>query len=359
MSINFRFALMLLTLCVCQLSVQARGRGVKSYLVTSEGTLAVTLGETSGDLLDPAGFVRYRYHEGHVMAVPLYQPSNTDQPNNPDQPDKVLWTANVKAVMQGRGPAWRLLPTLIVILGEDTITALDRTTGKILYATPSDHFTDSPTLARYSLADQPPSLYLIDDRALREPLRRDQPNGHPPATLARFDLASGKFLWKTAIITPAGLKLWPTRIDPRGAIRGEVEDEEFYFDPATGKAAAEASFDDNPPREPASSAPQPRVQQTDDKIEYLDAAGKVVWSRAEPGVKGDALLSGDSVIIPSVTERSTTQVLSYNIKDGTERWRCKLPGGFFADSVTVKIEPVKFEPAKTGYLVQLEWLVLD
>ncbi len=146
-------------------------------------------------------------------------PAPLDQPNNPnksDQPDKVLWAANIKAKLQGRGPAWQLLPTVIVVLGEDSFTGFDRATGKTLYTTPSGNFTDSPASARYQLNENPPSLYLIDDRALREQLRRDRPNSHPPATLARFDLLSGKFLWKTTIITPAGLKLRPMGLDPRG-----------------------------------------------------------------------------------------------------------------------------------------------
>jgi len=345
MRIVIAVSLTLLALFLGAMDALARGIGVKSFLLDAQGKLTTELGETRGELLDPAAFVRYRYHEGRVTAVPL------DQPNNPD---KVLWSANVKAIQQGRGPAWQLLPTLIVVLGEDTITGLDRTTGKTLYTTPSGNFTDSPASVRYQLEDNPPSLYMIDDRALREQLRRDRPNSHPPATLARFDLLTGKFLWKTSIITPAGLKLRPMGLDARGLIEGENDDEVFYFDPATGKATDQAALEKATTLPLPPKVTEPRLATTPEKIELLDAAGKTLWSRAEPGVKDAALITADTVIVPCVTERATTQVIAYDRKDGRERWRTTVPLGQFADTIQVRLAP-----AKQGYLVQLEWLVLD
>jgi hypothetical protein len=342
-------SLTLLAFFLGQSDSQARGIGVRSYLLDAQGQLTAELGETSGDLLDPVAFVRYRYHNGRVSATPL------------DQPDKELWSASVKAVMKGRGPAWQLLPKLIAILGEDTITGVDRATGKVLYTTPSEHFTDSPASVRYMLEEQPPSLYMIDDRALREQLRRDRPNSHPPATLARFDLLTGKFLWKTSIITPTGLKLRPLGLDPCGMIQGENDNEEFYFDPATGKALDKSPPPNGLPRiDPFANTPQPKpgelnyLNNTAEKIIAFDVTHQKLWEHAESGEKGAALLTADSVIIPCVTGRSDTEVLALNIKDGAERWRCKLPGGFFADSVTVQVRA-----AKTGYLVQVDWIVLD
>jgi hypothetical protein len=345
----FTLSLTLLTLSLCQTESQARGRGVRSFLLDAKGQLTAEIGETSGDLIDPAAFVRYRYHDGRVIAAPL------------DKPDMVLWSANVNALMKGRGPAWQLLPTLIVILGENTITGVDRATGKVFYTTPSEHFTDSPASVRYTLEENPPSLYMIDDRALREQLRRDLPNSHPPATLARFDLSSGKFLWKTSIITPAGLKLRPMGLDPRGLIRGENDDEEFYFDPATGKALDKLPPPDGSPLvDPFANTPQPKpgelsyLNNTAEKIIAFDVTHQKLWERAEPGEKAIPCLTADSLLIPIVTERATVQLLALNKKDGSERWRTPLPLGKFADQVTVEIKP-----AKTGYLVNVEWTVLD
>ncbi len=99
---------------------------------------------------------------------------------------------------------------------------------------------------------------------------------------------------------------------------------------------------------------EPRLATTPEKIEFLDAAGKTLWSRDEPGVKGAALITADTVVVPCVTERATTQVIAYDRKDGRERWRTTVPLGHFADSIEVRVEP-----AKQGYLVQLEWIVLD
>jgi hypothetical protein len=165
---------------------------------------------------------------------------------------------------------------------------------------------------------------------------------------------TGKFLWKTSIITPAGLKLRPMGLDPRGVVEGENDDEAFYFDPATGKATDQAAWEKTTSLLLPPKVTEPRLATTPEKIELLDAAGKTLWSRAEAGVKGAALITTDTVVVPCVTVRATTHVIAYDRQDGRERWRTAVPLGTFADSVKATVQP-----AKTGYLVQLEWIVLD
>jgi hypothetical protein len=351
---RFSLTLTLFTLLLHQTATHARGRGVYSYLLTADGKLAAELGETRSDLLDPAAFVIFRYREGRVTAAPL------------DQPDAVLWTAKAQPQMPGLEPYWRLLPELLVIVGEDSFTGLDRVSGKAVYVANADHFARNLyflTFAGESDTPPAPTLFLIDD-SQQEEFQLNRKNKPPTvaARLARFDLRTGKFLWKASIVTPAGEKLRPLDLDPRGLVRGECGNDfvEFGFDPATGLAKVvdrkklEALEAQPAGAHDPAAAPRPRVHIHGDKIEYRDAAGKTLWSRVEPGVKGDPLPTADTLVIPVVTERSTTQVITYDTKDGSERWRCKLPAGFFADSVTVEVSTVK-----TGYLVQVHWIVLD
>ena len=339
MSKHASLALTLLALLALQDAALARGRGTYCYLVTADGQLAASLGETRSDLLDPQGFVRYRYHEGRVTAVPL------------DKPDTVLWSAPAKPQSAGLAPLWKLTPDVLVIFGEDSITGLERTSGKALYSTTADGFTRSPYYMQFaSESDTPPAptLYLIDVTAQQEQVT---PTPTVPARLARFDLRSGKFLWKTSIITAAGRKIRPSEIDPHGCVQGQQMDDEFYFDVATGKALDKAPANDNTaePRD----VPQ-RAQTSPDKIEYHDAEGRLMWSRVQPGEKGTPLRAGETLLVPTVTDRSTVSLVALNIKDGAQRWKLALPQGPFADSVTVDVQP-----AKSGYLVQVHWLVLD
>lgn len=330
-------ALGLVALLVCQPPALARGRGVQSYLVTSDGKLAAALGETRSELLDPAAFVRYRYHEGRITATPL------------DKPSEVLWSAPAKPQMQGRAPLWRLLPDVLVVIGEDSLTGIDRASGKALYTTAAEGFTRNPYFLKYAgETDTPPvpTLYLIDDSA---PQAQEKPAA--PGRLAKFDLTKGRFLWKSDIVTAAGKKFRPCELDARGIVRGPDEGEDYFFDPATGKALDKAPFTDKPPE---LDPPQPEIVATCNKIECRNTAGKTLWSREQLGSKGTALLTADLAVLPLVTERSQTQLLALERKDGAERWRCDLPLGFFVDQVTVEIHA-----AKSGYLVQVEWLVLD
>ncbi len=352
-------ALALLTFLAAQSSALARGRGVRSFLLTNDGQLAATLGETSGDLLDPAGFSIYRYREGRITAAPL------------DKPDKVLWSAAAKPVLlYDRDPLWHLVPDVLVIFGEETITGIDRANGKVLYETGSESFTRNSSYFKYfGQYDTPPvpTLYLIDAAAQAE----DQlPNEQKPtdvARLARFDLRRGKFLWKADIVTAAGMKIRPSNFDLRGAVHGQAGDDSFYFDPATGKAL-DKLLDSNGLSEfdPFSGiaifkpgvVPKPGelylVNTSADKIVAEDFMGKKLWGREEPGVKGRDRWTSDSILIPIVTDRTKVHVLALNKKDGSERWRCTLPLGHFADQVTVSVDK-----AKTGYLVHVEWTVLD
>lgn len=355
----FPLALALLTLLAAPSSALARGRGVQSYLLSADGKVAAELGETRSDMLDPVGFVIYRYREGHITAAPL------------DKPDMVLWTAAAKPVLlNGRNPLWKLLPDVLVIFGEETITGIDRTNGKVRYATRSEQFTRDSSFFKYLgeyNTPPAPSMYLIDDAAQTEDQQPAEKKRTAVARLARFDLQRGVFLWKADIVTAKGVKLRPSDIDLRGAVHGQAGDDSFYFNPATGKALdkyldANTTPDFDPfygaLAAPAGEQPKPgeffTVNTSADKIVAADFQGKQLWGREEPGVKARELRTSDSLIIPITTDRTKVQVLALNTKDGEQRWRTPVPLGIFADQVKVSVDK-----AKTGYLVHVEWTVLD
>jgi hypothetical protein len=67
-----------------------------------------------------------------------------------------------------------------------------------------------------------------------------------------------------------------------------------------------------------------------------------------------ALLAGDAVVVPVIRGRSKAALLALRVNDGSELWRTTIPFEKFADSIEVRVEP-----AKNGYLVHIDWLVLD
>ena len=347
----FSLAFTFLALLMLQSASLARGRGTQSYLVDANGQVTAALGETGSDLLDPAAFVRYRYDNGRVTAVPL------------DKPTEVLWSAAAKPQLSGRAPVWYLLPGVLVVIGEDTITGIDRATGKVLYDTRAEGFTrDLSLLKLHGENDTPPepALYLIDTTPQDvEPTPRHTTSAFA-ARLARFDPQTGKFLWKNDMVTAAGVKIRPRTLQPNGTVEGQNMDEVCYFDPTTGKALDKPYVPKPSGVDPFANHVWPKegefslFHHSPDKIIAEDPTGKRLWVHMEPGQKGFACTTADSLIIPIITDRIKIELLALQKKDGTPRWRTPLPLGRFADQVTVQVHQ-----AKSGYLVNVEWIVLD
>lgn len=326
----------------------ARGSGTWSYFVTSEGQLAASLGETSNDLLDPMAGVQFRYHDGRVTAATFAKP------------DRVLWSVGAGQQLHAHKPNFRLLPEILVVIGDNTITGIDRASGKVLYTTDADSFTreTGDLFLLRALEDAPPmakTLLLIDNTAQEKQHHRGMKFPNVPARLARFDLLTGKFEWKTNIVTAAGENIVPVDIDPRGIVGGITPygNADFVFDPTTGRALAKLPEQALPPKVDAHPRPR-RLQFYDSNIEYLDDAGKVVWSRKEPGLKGDPILSKERIVLPIAVDQRTAVLVELDCQDGSQRWRLELPKGDLADRITVQIQP-----AKGGYIVQVHWIVLD
>lgn len=327
------FLFAVVSLFALQGSVEGRGAGVQSYLVSKDGKTVTSLGDTSNDLFDPSANVMYRYRAGKITAAAV------------DRPDKPLWTADAKPRMQGRSLLWRLLPDTVVVVGDEDITAFDRKggSGKALYTTKVSKFVRNADLIRFEIQDDPkstPALYLVDDRADVE-----------GSTLAKFDLAAGKFVWQLAVETRDNVWFPPSTHSPLGTIQGDNASQKFYFDPATGKALREPLL---PPR-PSDPMPAKRsVNASHDSIALREEGGQELWTRTETGKKGTALVTEESVLIPLVSRRSKTQLLALKAKDGAELWRTPIPFTQFADQVQVRVEATK-----NGYLVHVNWLVLD
>src|SRR4051794_539287 len=113
---HLRFAVLLI-LCMTT-STFGRGAGVVRFLVSDDGKLIASLGDTSGAIVDDAASIIYRYRDGKVVALPL------------DRPDQVLWSTPAQPQMRYRTPYWNQLPGLIYLFEEEHITALDKKTGK-------------------------------------------------------------------------------------------------------------------------------------------------------------------------------------------------------------------------------------
>ncbi len=336
--------------------IYARGVGEETYLISSEVELISKLGETRGTLIDAQANVMFRYNDGAIVAAAL------------DKPDIVLWTAACKPIVRYQSPTWELLPKLLVVICEDRIEGFDRATGKLVYTADAVHFTHNPPFLETVGADQLPTgiAYLIDDLAQHKRSANDVrdsdadlPDREPryAATLAKFDLASGKLVWEAPIVTRTGAKLLSPGFTAEGGLRGRRPDDVFIFDPASGK-----SLEKEPTTvaDPVTVKPASKIETLKDGIAYVDQDGKRIWEFKQAAEhRYPPLLGGDVVVVPQASTNKLdssliAQVIALRTKDGAVLWRYTLPHVGFADQYDLQVTV-----AKKGYLIRYHWMILD
>jgi len=247
----------------------ARDIGRHTFFISEDSATRRDLGDTYRDRLDPNPDLRFQFTQRPDGASTVTALQLSD-------PEETVWSTSASFQAYYRIASCFDLPDRLVLLGDDVITALDKKTGKELYRTPGGNFlkfVNRGTLVQNLPAD---TVYFVDaleqaqsqDKRNRNEIERPDEIPAHACTLARFDLTTGQFVWKTPAIRPDGRKIVIYSIDGQGILNAARADS-LFFDPATGKVLADK------PHVPVATAYNPNTLSTGD-IQFALASGHTV-----------------------------------------------------------------------------------